>query len=171
MGVAVRVRVSILLLIWRIFSLEETPNFCSSSMMSNPRSLKSTFLLRMRWVPIRISTLPAWSSSNMRDISLVLRRRLIYSTLQGKSFRREEKVWKCCSARMVVGTNTATCLLSQTALNAALMATSVLPNPTSPHTRRSIGRSLSISSFTFFEARAWSGVSSYINEDSSSCIR
>ena len=101
MGVAVRVRVSILLLIWRIFSLEETPNFCSSSMMSNPRSLKSTFLLRMRWVPMRMSTLPAWSSSNMRDISLVLRRRLIYSTLQGKSFRREEKVWSVSYTHLI----------------------------------------------------------------------
>ena len=39
-----------------------------------------------------------------------------------------------------MGTSTATCLPSCTALNAARMATSVLPKPTSPQTRRSIGR-------------------------------
>ena len=46
---------------------------------------------------------------------------------------------------MVVGTNTATCLLLSTALNAALIANSVFPNPTSPHTNLSIGCSLSMS--------------------------
>ncbi len=40
---------------------------------------------------------------------------------------------------MVVGTSTATCLPSRQALNAARMATSVLPKPTSPHTSRSMG--------------------------------
>ena len=49
---------------------------------------------------------------------------------------------------MVVGTSTATCLLSLTALNAALTATSVFPNPTSPHTSLSIGQLSSISFFT-----------------------
>ena len=48
----------------------------------------------------------------------------------------------------MVGTSTATCLPSCTALNAARIATSVLPNPTSPHTRRSIGWSSSMSAFT-----------------------
>ena len=49
------------------------------------------------------------------------------------------KVVKCWSARTVVGTSTATCRPSLTALNAARRATSVLPKPTSPQTRRSIG--------------------------------
>ena len=40
---------------------------------------------------------------------------------------------------MVVGTKTATCFESATALNAARMAISVFPKPTSPHTSRSIG--------------------------------
>ncbi|NRN88889.1 hypothetical protein IMAU30044_00511 [Lactobacillus helveticus] len=47
---------------------------------------------------------------------------------------------------MVVGTKKATCLLSWIALKAALKATSVLPKPTSPTTRRSIGFGFSISS-------------------------
>ena len=40
---------------------------------------------------------------------------------------RSRKVSKCCSASTVVGTSTATCLPSMTALKAARMATSVLP--------------------------------------------
>ena len=42
-------------------------------------------------------------------------------------------------AKIVVGTNIATCLLSETALNAALIAISVFPKPTSPQIKRSIG--------------------------------
>ena len=59
----------------------------------------------------------------------------------------------------MVGTSTATCFPSCTALKAARTATSVLPKPTSPHTRRSIGRSASMSAVTSAMARAWSGVS------------
>ena len=49
---------------------------------------------------------------------------------------------------MVVGTNIAACLPSTQDLNAARIATSVLPNPTSPQTNRSIGDGLSISFLT-----------------------
>ena len=48
---------------------------------------------------------------------------------------------------MVVGTKTATCLLSATALNAARIATSVFPKPTSPQINLSIGISFSMSAF------------------------
>ena len=40
---------------------------------------------------------------------------------------RSENVLKCCCASSVVGTSTATCLPSCTALNAARTAISVLP--------------------------------------------
>ena len=53
----------------------------------------------------------------------------------------------------------ATCLPSCTALNAARMATSVLPKPTSPHTSRSIGASASMSALTSTMALSWSTVS------------
>ena len=46
---------------------------------------------------------------------------------------------------MKAGTNTATCLLLSTALNAASTHNSVFPNPTSPHTIQLIGCSLSMS--------------------------
>ena len=48
----------------------------------------------------------------------------------------------------VVATSTATCLPSITALHAARTATSVLPNPTSPQSRRSIGNGRSMSRLT-----------------------
>jgi len=55
------------------------------------------------------------------------------------------KVRPCCSARIVVGTRTATCFPACTALNAARTATSVFPYPTSPTSSRSIGRARSMS--------------------------
>jgi hypothetical protein len=58
---------------------------------------------------------------------------------------RSRKVLKCCWASTVVGTSTATCRPPITALNAARIATSVLPKPTSPQIRRSIGRVRSMS--------------------------
>ena len=66
---------------------------------------------------------------------------------------------------------TATCFESQAALNAALTATSVFPNPTSPHTSLSIGLFRSMSAFTSAVALSWSGVSSYRKLASSSCCR
>ena len=49
------------------------------------------------------------------------------STTNGYSASRWLKVRKCCSASTVVGTSTATCLPLSMALNAARMASSVLP--------------------------------------------
>ena len=69
-------------------------------------------------------------------------------------------VLKCCSESTVVGTNIATCLPLMTALNIARIATSVLPNPTSPHNNLSIGRGDSIDSLISSMARNWSSVSS-----------
>ena len=52
------------------------------------------------------------------------------------------------------------------ALNAARMATSVLPNPTSPHSSRSIGYGRSMSALTSVMATRWSGVSTNGNASS-----
>jgi hypothetical protein len=72
-------------------------------------------------------------------VSFALRKRDSSASFTGQSAKRSEKFWKCCSASSVVGTSTATCLPSATATNAARSATSVLPKPTSPQIRRSIG--------------------------------
>ena len=72
----------------------------------------------------------------------------------------------CWVTSRVVGASTATCLPSWIALNAARMATSVLPKPTSPHSRRSIGYGRSMSTLTSSMAVRWSGVSTNGNPSS-----
>ena len=62
---------------------------------------------------------------------------------------------------MVVGTSTATCFPSITHLKAARRATSVLPNPTSPHKSLSMGQGFSISLFISRTASSCPSVSSY----------
>ncbi len=77
---------------------------------------------------------------------------------------------KCCSASRVVGTSTATCLPSITALNAARNAISVLPNPTSPQISRSMGLTSSMSRFTSSIAVSLvAGLLVFGNASSSSC--
>ncbi len=61
---------------------------------------------------------------------------------------------------LVVGTSTATWRPSTAALKAARTASSVLPNPTSPHTTRSIGFADSMSRLMSSMTSSWSGVSS-----------
>ena len=58
-GVAVSVRTSTLLFKDFIFSLWDTPNRCSSSIISKPRSLYSMSSDRSRCVPITRSTSPS----------------------------------------------------------------------------------------------------------------
>ena len=58
-GVAVSVRVSTVVLSRFRFSFCFTPNFCSSSITSRPRSLKPTSLLSSLCVPISTSTRPS----------------------------------------------------------------------------------------------------------------
>ena len=82
------------------------------------------------------------------------------ATRRPNGVNRSKKVWKCCSARMVVGQSTMTCLASWQHLNAARSATSVLPKPTSPQSRRSMGRSASMSTLISAMADSWSGVRS-----------
>ena len=69
---------------------------------------------------------------------------------------------------MVVGTSTAACFPAITTWNAARIATSVLPYPTSPQTSRSIGRGEERSDSTSRITCSWSGVSSWGNAASNS---
>ena len=61
-GVAVNVSVSTLAAIVLSLSLTFTPNFCSSSTINNPKSLKTTFLLTNWCVPITMSSFPSAKS-------------------------------------------------------------------------------------------------------------
>ena len=59
--------------------------------------------------------------------SLSVWKRLSARTFTGKPPIRSSNVAKCCCTSSVVGTSTATCLPSCTALNTARTAISVLP--------------------------------------------
>ena len=125
-----------------------------------PKSLKTTFLLSKECVPIRTSIDPSSTPLRTCFFSAVLRKRLSTSTLTPNGANRFQKVWKCCCAKTVVGTRTATCLPLITALKMARMATSVLPKPTSPASKRSIGTGFSMDSLISAVACNWSSVSS-----------
>ncbi len=160
-GVAVSVRTSTWVRSCLRRSLWTTPKRCSSSMITRPSAGKVTDLLSSWCVPISTSTAPSRAAAMIAFCSFGVLNRLSISTRTGNAANRSRKTVSCCCANSVVGTSTATCLPSITALNAARSATSVLPYPTSPHTRRSIGRGASMSRFTSSIARSWSGVSSY----------
>lgn len=108
-------------------SLCSTPKRCSSSMMIRPRSLKRTSGLNSRWVPMTTSTEPARMPSSVSLTSPSLWKREIGLIVMGKLEKRSAKVDMCCCTSRVVGTSTATCLPSWTALKAARTAISVLP--------------------------------------------
>ncbi|CKM50520.1 Uncharacterised protein [Mycobacterium tuberculosis] len=108
-------------------SLCSTPNRCSSSTTTRPRSFQPTPVCSSRWVPITMSTDPsARPSITARDSAASVNRdRPLMVT--GNPDIRSPNVCRCWSASSVVGTSTATCLPSWTALNAARTAISVLP--------------------------------------------
>ena len=84
---------------------------------------------------------------------------------------RFKTVFICCAANTPVGDNKAACLPFTTHRNSALSAISVFPKPTSPQTRRSIGRLLHTMSFsTASKHLCWSGVGSNANVFSKSRI-
>ena len=159
MGVAVIARWSTWTAIRFNFSLADTPKRCSSSTTSRPRSRKPTSFDSNRWVPITMSTVPLRSPATTCFCCFGVRNRDSSSTSTGNGSNLDSKTRKCCAASTVVGARTATCLPSIAALNAALSATSVLPNPTSPASSRSIGADASMSAKTSRMARAWSAVS------------
>ena len=169
-GIGVAVIVSTSTLARNCFSrsLWATPNRCSSSTTSRPRSLNAMSLPSSRCVPITTSTLPSLAACTVSACWAGLTNRLSILTVTGKGANRSLKVMKCCSASRVVGTSTATCLPSITALKAARTAISVLPKPTSPQISRSMGLASSMSAFTSSIAVTWSEVSSWGNASSSS---
>ena len=81
----------------------------------------------MRCVAIKMSTVPSATRAMTSFCSVRVRKRESSSIVTGNAANRRWNVRKCWSARIVVGARTATCLPSSTALNAARIATSVLP--------------------------------------------
>ena len=144
-----------------IFSLSFTPKRCSSSITKSPKSLNSTSLLSSLCVPITMSTSPNFSFFITSSCCFFVLNLFKSSTFTAKFSILALKLSYCWFAKTVVGTKYATCFWSITALNAALIATSVFPYPTSPHKSLSIGLSISISFLVSSMQRSWSSVSAY----------
>ena len=109
------------------YSLCSTPNLCSSSMISRPSRLNRVSGDSSRWVPMTTSTVPsARPREGLRGLRVALEPDSGL-TSTGNGAYRSPNVTPCCWASSVVGTSTATCLPSWTALKAARTAISVLP--------------------------------------------
>lgn len=87
-GVAVKVSTSIVFLRFLIFSFCLTPKRCSSSIQSNPKSLNSTSLDKIRCVPTNKSILPSFKSANICFFSLVVVKRLSNAIFTGNFSKR-----------------------------------------------------------------------------------
>ena len=90
-------------------------------------------------VPIIISTAPSRKASRFFFICDVVTNLESCLTLIPVPRNRSSNDLKCCRANNVVGAIIATCVPALAAIKAARNATSVLPKPTSPHIKRSIG--------------------------------
>jgi hypothetical protein len=126
-GVALIERTSTDVRIRFICSLCSTPKRCSSSTMIRPRSFILISGLSRRWVPTTMSTEPSVRPAMTSLASLSVWKRESPLMTTGKPVIRSENVDMCWVTSRVVGTRTATCLPSCTALNAARTAISVLP--------------------------------------------
>ena len=127
-GVAVSVSTSTSFLNSLIRSLCFTPNLCSSSTTSRPRFLNTMSFWSSRCVPITMSTVPLFMPLSVSCCSDL--RPEAGQHLHADREGREPLRRRCGSAgrpASVVGTSTAACMPSSTALNAARSATSVLP--------------------------------------------
>ena len=93
MGVAERVSTSAVLHSCFSFSFWATPNRCSSSMMTSPRSWKRTSLETSRWVPTMMSMLPRFTFRRISSCCLGVRNRESSSTSTGKPSIRRRMVW------------------------------------------------------------------------------
>jgi hypothetical protein len=80
-------------------------------------------------------------------------------TFTPKLERRSVKTFKCWFTKTEVGHKTTTCPPLTTTRKEALRANSVFPKPTSPHSRRDIGKSPSKSFFNSSQTTLWPTVS------------
>ena len=135
-----------------------TPNRCCSSTTATSRRSNSTASSISACVPTRIFSSPDASfpsRSVRRDCGVEPVSSAAWTSSPGISFC---SVAKCCSASVSVGAISAAWPPDSTARSIAYSATTVLPEPTSPISRRCIGRSDATSSSSVAIARCWSPV-------------
>ena len=159
MGVAVSTSTSGITLFCARVARCRTPKRCCSSTIASASRGSFTFSSSSACVPSTSAASPASSlaSRARRSFAGVAAVRTASGT--SAPAHRPVRVAKCWRARISVGAMNATWCPASIAWRAASSATTVLPLPTSPSSRRCIGcdarRSLTISS----SARSWSAVS------------
>ena len=160
-GVAVIARKSTLCLSFWRSSFCLTPKRCSSSTMIKPKLSNLTLSDNTACVPIKMSQSPDWMESYISFFFFVDCVLDSNSILIGHFENRSLNDWKCWFARIVVGTMITTWWPFIAEIKAALMATSVFPNPTSPQIKRSIFLFEERSFITSSIVLAWSWVNTY----------
>ena len=136
-----------------------TPKRCCSSMITKPSCLNRTRLLHERMGPhrqLRVTPSARRSHASLRSFAPIVPVSSTGSNRDGSS--RRAMFRKCCSASSSVGDITAACSPFSIATSAASSATMVLPEPTSPCSRRFIGRGRCRSSTISLSACRWSPV-------------
>ncbi|GJE46839.1 hypothetical protein AEGHOMDF_6048 [Methylobacterium soli] len=134
-----------------------TPKRCCSSTTARPRSWNTTLSWNTAWVPTRMSIAPAARSLSVARRSGARSRPVIRRRRKGPAIGpRRSKCWR---ARISVGAIRTACRPASTAEAIASSATAVLPEPTSPWSRRSMRRSEARSARISATARACAPVS------------
>ena len=122
-----------------------TPNLCCSSVTTNPKFLNITFSSSIACVPINISISPFCNLPKSSIFFFLVMLDINNSHLIPNWFNIDSKLSKCWLASIAVGAIIATWYPDFTALYAAIIATIVFPEPTSPCNNLFIECGLSIS--------------------------
>ena len=136
-----------------------TPKRCCSSTIASASEAKATLSCISACVPTTTWARPLAISSRAAARALPVTLPASQATRRPRGSSQARKLPRCCSASSSVGAISATWRPASTALAAASAATTVLPLPTSPCTRRSIGSGRAMSLLTSSSTRCWAPVS------------
>ena len=139
-----------------------TPKRCCSSMMASARFLNCTCSWMTAWVPTTRAASPLATSASMAVRSFFFCPPTSQATRRPRAASRGSSqpiiLAKCCSARISVGAISAHCQPASMARHAARAETTVLPEPTSPCSRRCMGTARARSAAISSPTRRWAEV-------------
>ncbi len=136
-----------------------TPKRCCSSTIASPSRWNSTASWISACVPTTSWAAPLATACCAPRLAAAVRRPTSHATLTSSGASHCAILRKCCSARISVGAISATWKPHSIARAAASAAITVLPLPTSPCTRRCIGRAPARSRSTSIQTRSCAAVS------------
>ena len=132
-----------------------TPKRCCSSMMASAKFLKCTLSWMMACVPTTSCAWPLSMSSSMVRRSLAFCVPVSHAVVMPKGSNQPSSLRKCCSANISVGAISAHCQPASIQMVAASAATTVLPAPTSPCSKRCMGTLRAMSDAISAHTRCW----------------